>query len=520
MALFGKKKGDEPDPKDDGAGGAGGGGSGGPGENGSGEGARPVYSADKASRFFSHAQTVHDSTQYEYAMQLWLSGLRQDPTSMRGLESFFKSCAAFLMDSGGKGPSKETLRQFDGKGDLEKFLNALLAWGMKPTDALLAVRATEMASKLGLTEQTYWLGDRAIDKIRTEKKPRKDLYLKLVPVFTKVGAVEKAVEALDAAVKLDPSDGPLAAELRNLSAQATMSKGGYEQTGQAGGFRANIRDLDKQRQLEDQERIVKTEETIDRLLKAEEEDYLRRPEDPAAINKYAKRLIERGRPEDEKRAAEVLKKAYETTKQFRFREMSGDLLLRRAYRKLGEYRDKAAAAADNAVAQTTYKRAQAEYNRMELEEYKLRVEAYPTDLGLKFEVGKRYFALGDMDNAIPLFQESQHDAKRRVESQHYLAQAFQKIEYLDEAISTFRQALDAHRAPTDETGMALRYGLMCALQKKAEGERELPIAEEADKLASDIAIHQFNYRDIRARRDSLKKLIAELKNRGGGNGEK
>ena len=36
-------------------------------------------------------------------------------------------------------------------------------------------------------------------------------------------------------------------------------------------------------------------------------------------------------------------------------------------------------------------------------------------------------------------------------------------------------------------------------------------AEEADKLASAIAIHQFNYKDIRARRDVLKKLIADLK---------
>jgi len=517
LALFGKKKSDDDGQSGDGA--AGGNGAGKGGEKAGADAPAAAFQShpDKASRFFTHAQTVHDSTQYEYAMQLWLNGLRQDPTSMRALESFFKSCAAFLMDPATKAPSKETTKQFDGKGDLERYLGALLNWGMKPTDALLAVKATEAAGKLGLTEQTYWLGDRAMDKIRSEKKPRKDLYLKLVEVFSKIGAFEKSVEALEAAVRMDPSDGRLAAELRNLSAQATMSKGGYDQTGEAGGFKANIRDADKQRHLEEQERIVKTDETIDRLLKVEEEDYQRRPDDPAAINKYAKRLIERGRPEDEKRAAEVLKKAYESTKQFRFREMSGDLLLRRANRKLLEFRDKAAAAPDNAAAATTYKRAQAEYARMELEEFKSRVEAYPTDLGLKFELGKRYFEMDDIDSAIPLFQEAQSDAKRRVEAQNYLAQSFQKIDYIDEAINTYQQALEAHRSPNDDTGMALRYGLMCALQVKAEAERDLAVAEEADKLASGIAIQQFGYRDIRVRRDALKKLIGELKQRPAGN---
>lgn len=520
MALFGRKKGDDGDrePPAGGGGGAAGNGDGkDSGAGGNGQMGQPAYSADKASRFFAHAQTVHDATNYEYAMQLWLNGLRQDPTSMKGLESFFKSAAAFLADSGGKGPGKETLRLFEGKGDLEKFLTSLLNWGMKPTDPLLAVRATEAAAKLGLPEQTYWLGDRALDKIALEKKPRKELYIKLIEIFSKVGAYDKAVEAGEAAVRLDPSDGKLAAEVRNLSAQMTMSQGGYDQSGEAGGFRKNIRDLDKQRHLEDAERIVKTEETIDRLIKADEEEYARRPEDPSTINKYAGHLMERGRPEDEKRALEVLAKGFETTKQFRFRQMRGDLILRKANRKLQQYKDAAVKEPGNAVAQSRAKQAQAEYARMELEEYKQRVEAYPTDLGLKFELGKRYFEVGDVDNAIPLFQESQHDARRRVESQNYLAQAFQKIDYIDEAINTYHHAREAHKSDTDETGMSLAYGLMTALLLKAERERELPVAEEADKLASLIAIKKFDYRDIRAKRDAIKKLMAEIK-RGGGNG--
>jgi hypothetical protein len=55
---------------------------------------------------------------------------------------------------------------------------------------------------------------------------------------------------------------------------------------------------------------------------------------------------------------------------------------------------------------------------------------------------------------------------------------------------------------------------MTALETKSGTDKDLALAEEADKLASSIAIQQINYRDIRARRESIKKLIAELKKSG------
>jgi hypothetical protein len=290
-----------------------------------------------------------------------------------------------------------------------------------------------------------------------------------------------------------------------------MAKGGYEQAGEAGGFRSNVRDLEKQRRLDESERIVKSEDTLDRLVNDAAEDYAKRADDPAAIMLYAKRLMERGRPEDEKRAREVLKRGYETTKQFRFRETEGVLKLRIAQRKLAKYRDDAEQAKGDAKAAELYKQAQAQYAAMEIEEFKLRVDNYPTDLGLKFELGKRYFGHGDTEQAIALFQQSQEDARHRVESLNYLGQAFHKIGWVDEAVHTFRKALESHKTPSDEMGMELRYGLLISLQSKAQSERDQAIAEEADQLASAIAVQQIGYRDVRARRDAIKKLIAELK---------
>ncbi|QYU68032.1 hypothetical protein J4558_24795 [Leptolyngbya sp. 15MV] len=151
---------------------------------------------------------------------------------------------------------------------------------------------------------------------------------------------------------------------------------------------------------------------------------------------------------------------------------------------------------------------------MELEEFRLRIEAYPTEPRWKFESAKRLLELGSTDEAIPLLQEAQQDARYRVEAFGMLGQAFLKIDYIDEAIHAYRQALEAHKITTDETGMALNYGLLTALQLKAEKDRDAAAAGEADKIASAIALQQFNYRDIRARRDAIKKLVAELRGPG------
>jgi tetratricopeptide (TPR) repeat protein len=465
---------------------------------------------EKAQKFFERAKTVHQTGSYEYAMQLWLQGLRFDPGSMTGLEGYFNSALQHAEASGGK-ISKETAKVFDGKTPIEKFLLSVLAWSMKFKDSGLAVKATESAASVDLAETTYWIGEKALGLSKNDAKPRKDNFARLLEAFAKVGAYDKAVEAGEAALRMDPTDGELSGRVRNMSAQSTMARGGFDQTGQSGGFRANVRNLDKQRELEDADRIVKTEETIDRLVATAEEQYRANPSDMAVISNLAKRLRERGRPEDEDQAVKVLTKAYEETKQFRFRQEIGELRLRRASRALRKYRDAAESNPDNAEAQEKLKQASTQYLKMEVEELKLRVEAYPTDLGLKYELGKRYYDLERFEEAIALLQEAQSDSKIRGKVLGMLGECFLKIGWLDEAIETYRRAIDVHGEMGSPSVMLdLKYGLMASLQDKATKDRDVEAANEGFKLASTIAIQQISFRDVRARREQLKALTNEL----------
>src|SRR3982751_2226255 len=177
-----------------------------------------VFSPEKAMKFFEHARTVQETGNFEYAMQLWLSGLRLDPSSMSGLEAFFGVTPKWLSDPASKkGLSKEVEKAVSGKTDVDRFLYAILRWGTNPKDVTLGVRAMEAAAKAGLSEPGYWIGERAFALVLQQPKPRKDLLMKVVESFQKIGAYDKAVMAAEQALRIDPTDGHLSAFIRRLA---------------------------------------------------------------------------------------------------------------------------------------------------------------------------------------------------------------------------------------------------------------------------------------------------------------
>jgi tetratricopeptide (TPR) repeat protein len=343
------------------------------------------------------------------------------------------------------------------------------------------------------------------------------MLLKCSEAFGKADAFDKALTAAEHALKQDPTDGDLAAKIRGLAAQSTMAKGGFDKTGQEGGFRANIRDATKQRQLEEADRIVKTEETQDRLIADAEAEFAARPGDLPTIEKFAKRLLERGKAADEERAHQIYAKAFADTTQFRFRELAGEIRIRQSRRKLSELKQMLDKSQDSEMLQRMHGQAEQEHLELELGEHKLRVDNYPSDLSRRFELGKRYFNAGKHSEAIEQFQESQHDPRNRAASQIMLGQSFQAIGWTEEAIDTFRHAADIKDLMPDVL-MEIRYHLMVALQTRAEADGDVAAAEEADRLASGIARQQMTYKDIKTRREAIKNLLQRLRPRQSGGG--
>ncbi len=460
----------------------------------------------KAKAWFTQAKTVQETGNYDYAMNCWLRGLEFDPTSMDALEGFMDAAIAHANQPKSKGPSKETQKAVNGKGSVFKYTSALLAWGTKPNSAGLAVKAAVSAGELELTEPAYYIGEQALRLTLADPKVKKDSLVRLMKAMENAEAFDLAVRAGEAAVRLDPSDNALDSRVRNLAAQATIGKGGFDGSD---GFRSNVRDADKQKMLDDADRITKTDDVKDRLIIAAKEDFDSRPEDIPANKTYIKRLMERGKPADEKLAYKVALKAHEVTGQLSFKQQALEIELRVMRRQVGEIRTKAEAGQKEMV--ELLPKAEKKYLAKRVELQKWRIEAFPTDNEPKFELGKLYFNAGMYQEAIPLFQKSQSENRYKASSLAMLGESFGKIGLTDPAIDTLKQALSTHSDENDDLGYKLRYSLMTMLMAKAETDADLSTATEAEKIASGIAMSRFDYMDIQDQYVKAKALVSKLR---------
>ncbi|MCA9277207.1 MAG: hypothetical protein KDA29_14390 [Phycisphaerales bacterium] len=468
------------------------------------------FSPKKAKAFFAHAVTSHQSENYEYAMQMWLKGLQWDPSSMDGLHGFLKSAEVFSV-SNKKGVSKETKSVVSAKGPIGKYSGALLDFGLKRMDTGTAIKVTSAAAALGLNEPVKLLGEHALKLALNDPKQKKDMFVKLLEAFAAAGSYKLAAVAGENACRMDPSDADLQHQVRNMLAQSTMTSGGYDDK-ESGGFRKNIRDADKQLQLEQEDSVAKTDSTKDSMVIRTQQEHEQRPDDIPTLEKYAKALITRGKGTDELKAMTLLNQAYKQTNSFRFRKQAGEINLMRMRRALDKLRTAAQANPTDTEAQEKLAKATEQFNKQHTDELKLQVEHYPTDLSLKYKLGKIQFERGDYDGAIEQFQQAQSDPKIRRDVLNLMGKSFLALGgWEDAAITTFGQALDGITDENSELGMDIRYGLMEALMAKAQKDNDASAAQEADKIAAGIAIQQFSYRDVREKREQIKAMLTELK---------
>ena len=473
-----------------------------------------MHEPDKAASFFEHAKTADQTGNHEYATTLWLQGLRKDPSSMSGLEAFYMSAMQFASERGKAGPSKDQAKNFGGKGlhrGVEKLLLALLDFGTRPGNLSAAVKAMNAAGAIDQAEATYWIGERALAMAAQDPKIKKDHLLKIKEAAHRVGAFDMAVKAGEFALSLDRSDAKLADELRNLSAQATMTAGGYTETGEGGGFRSSVRNSAAQQALDEEGRLVKSEDVALRVLDAAREDYESRPTDRPAVTRYVRALLENESDENESIAISILEKAFEETQEYQFRKEMGRLQIRQAKRAERRATAKLKDNPNDPALATALSEAQSARQEIELGVFEAHVEAYPTDLSLKFDLGKLYHNAGKDKEAIPLLQQAKNDAKHRIDALDYLGRSFNRIGWVDESISVLRQAIEAEKASGMHVSLDRQYSLMTALRSKAEKESDLESANEAAQLASSIAMEQIDFKDILDCRKAIQDLQKRLK---------
>ncbi|MGA2029892.1 MAG: tetratricopeptide repeat protein [Verrucomicrobiota bacterium] len=286
-----------------------------------------------------------------------------------------------------------------------------------------------------------------------------------------------------------PNDGELSQALKNLSAHKTLDQGGYNALeGGQGSYRDILKNKQEAVSLEQEKRIVKTEDTTERLIGEYETRLKTDPNNLKLVRSLAELYTQ-------KKKFEPALALYDRIKNS---EMGGDPSLERAMtetivRRFDFQLEQLDATAPDYAEQSA--KIQAEKLAFQITDCQKRVEKYPTDLAIRFEMGTLYFQAGKFSEAIQEFQKAQQNPHKRLAAMNYLAQSFAQRKRFDLAARTLQNAIK-EKPVFDDEKKDLTYNLGCVLESMGK-------KEEAVEQFKQIYEMDIGYKDVAAKVDAI-----------------
>lgn len=467
---------------------------------------------EKAAKFFEHARTVAGTGNHEYALKLFADGLKFDPGNIAAHQAMYETAIQFFQSDGKPAGSKD-LKAIEGGGPVHAMVVAEYAWMRDLNNVSAALRLLDTAGRAKQPSFGQWLAPKMLNMLRKamEKKPQKKVWVQAIDFFSSVEAWNEAFACGEEAQRVDPSDSTLEQRLRQLTAARAIQQGGYQQNfGQTGAFRAQVRDTEKQQQLEAANSISGSggSETI--ALDKARKDFDDNPMSPEAINRYGNLLRKRGQPEDEERAIEVFTLGFQRLSEYRFKMNADDIRIMQLRRLERDARAALEQAPDNPGLQQSHETARMRLLELEGNTYRERVQKYPTNRDIKADLGRVEYELGRYEDAMAAFQAAKDDPKLRVYSAWMLGRCFSKAGWHSEAVDEYREAINALDATQAERELEIKYDLMDSLIALARSEKSLALAKEAADICSYMVRKNIAFRDVRQKRKEVDELVRSL----------
>lgn len=451
--------------------------------------------AGKGKAFFERADQVAETGNWDFAIAMYLEGISREPENLdRGHKPLRKVSINRKAQGGKPAGMIDQLKRRPCKDPVRNLVNAEYLLSKDPGSVQNMMQVLQAARKCDLIGLVHWISLIILESQRQTKKPSKRILVDLVSAFESAKDFSMSVQACDMAISLDPNDGELRDRMRSLSALYTIDKGKFEEEGD---FTKGVDDLEAQQKIQKKDALVQDEEYLLGQIRKCRQDYLENPHVAGKINNAVDALLKIENESYENEAIDILAKAHKDSSAYQFKMRIGDIRIRQMSRRFRQMRD----SGDTAEATEQAKRQLA----FELDEYKERCANYPTDLGLKFEMGRRQFLSGLYDEAIASLQTAQRDPRRGLRARSLIGQAFVKKGWLGMAVETFEKALELEA--TEEFTMELRYFLGDVLDNMGQLER-------AQEQFSTVAQLDYNYRDVRQRIENIRTRLSEPKAEG------
>lgn len=433
---------------------------------------------------YDRGLAAYHKDNFDYAITLLAEALRKEPAFFDARQTL--RAAQFKRAGARRGGF---FKRMLGHGQAAPLLaRAQLALRTNPADALpLAEQILEddpanaAAHKL-LAEAAGQLGLHrtavlSLEIVFKNAPGDRDAALRLARALIAAGQGPRADKILADLLAANPADLEVAQVYKDLGARRSLNEQGYAKLeGGGGSYRDVLRNEAEAVSLEQEQRVVKSEDVADKLI-AEHEARL------AAEPGNLKLLRTLGELYTQKKQFDRALAAFQ-----RIADAEGkvDPGLERAVidTRLKQFDDEAAAAPDAAVRA----RIGAERDAFRLAELQKLVERYPADLYLRYDFGAACLAAGKVTEAIRELQRAQNNPNRRVPAMGLLGEAFARRGMLDLAVRTLENALK-EKAVFDEEKKALLYQLGRVYEQQGRADQ----AVEQFKLIYEADI---GYRDV------------------------
>jgi len=457
---------------------------------------------------FDRAKEATQRNNFDYAIHLYLEGLRLNPKDIENGHRGLRDCALRRRNQGKGGGLGALLSQAKGAFSqmLGRHKDQMLALegslARDPQNVTLLMQLMQTVRRLGYHDVATWFGEIAAEETLRTKKPQKQVFVTLADLYEQAERYQDAVDALSQAVKIDPSDRSLDKRARDLSARASITEGKLEEVGD---FHEMIRDR-AQAQSSATQKVVRTREQLDAQYEQLKAALDNDPENPVKMEALADCEARRGHV---KEGLALLQTALDNTGEYRYKMRQDDIRMAEFRRVLRELNEQLEADPDRSDLKS--KRAQIIEKRdgFELAVYKERQRQYPTDMAIRYELGFRQFRQKQYDEAIVSFQTTTRDPKRRIQSLNMLGKCFFAKELHREAQSQFENAIKQYELTDDPLAKELRYNLARTFEVQDR-------IEQAIEWYSVIVQQDYQYQDVAKRLEELRRRQDEAEEGGGG----
>ncbi len=453
---------------------------------------------NQAEQFFAKAGEIAKTRNYDYAIELYIEGLRRYPDALEKGHIPLHELGLSRRSNGGKKPSMmEKVKLARVKDPSEQFIVATYLFAKDPEHLPYAEVMLKAGVRAGHKRTAKWIADFIFDANNAAAKPSFNTYMLLKDAYESIGQMKKAVAACHRALEMKPEDDDLMREFQRISAELTVSLGKYDEEGD---FTKSIKNRKQQDELHARDGVVKSDDYQQSVINQARREFQNDPDMGKNIFNLASALSSTERDKEESEAIEILENAYNRQNDFSYKQKAGEIKLRQLRRHIRNLGAQLKKDPQNEENKKRLERITKQLNEAELGHFRLCAENYPTDAKLKFEYASRLVDSGRVDEAIPLFQEAQRDPRLKIRAMGKIGLCFFAKKWASDAIDIFEQAIEAYEIKDDSLAKELRYNLARAYEMTDKADQALEIYRK-------IAQIDFAYKDVKDRIEKLRQSL-------------